>query len=47
MKYATLKARDYYNSNGIDDFLNEMVHRNILYNCSSDIATQCTVDYNV
>ena len=38
-KYVTLKPRDYYNSNGIDDFLNEMISRNILYNCSSDIAT--------
>ena len=24
-----------------------MILRNILYNCSSDIATQCTVDCNV
>ena len=44
-KYVTLKARDYYNYNGIDDFLNEMIESNILYNCSSDIATQCTGVY--
>ena len=32
---------------GLIIFFNEMIQRNILHNRGSDIATQCTVDYNM